>query len=622
VSISFKRNVSHSAGNVQVKYMAPLSIEYSLWNTAVAEWVLASNHLDEPVLLPIDQERLSEIAEFAALCNPNQAHEMFIDAVKSACIRKDSIRVDHLRGSDPTGIPNCCGFLAFLVLAASERGEDGDDRFYQSIGRLLWPERGYDQVTRQEIHMPAGGSCEEPLWKEWNAWLLKQGFVPTARRGQGLRDKFRMYAISQSTLSLNERAYLASHVFAPAMLDGTLSTQLDHLDLESWLRQRVRSGSPRLWSSIHDRVVGRDHAGGHRFPSVFREAFFSDCYEIYESVSLDPDDPSHAGAHRERRRKPILECGLLRIADLDGSIRYLIRPRRPRLGQEVEGGRVWIAGREWYLSGDGDPKWLDAVGSALVDFSPRRYEVEGVPGINFVELPERQIWVPAPDHSALSDEVLISGRRPDPDESFVLLVKDGTPDSETVHSSLEQCRKIGLLDWSAKVEIAEGWQEYRRCRVLLSPWQAVAPVGIAPEIYARLAPQTSDRIRLEGGLRDPNRRGAFMESALPGLTVVTESDPVVVRICRLSTPDEILHEIAIKRGKIGQVPDDLPAGEYVMIALAKDGREEGELDSRRFLVSDWSQLSFDREEKLQFGMAHQALSLGRLLGISAPGDVV
>lgn len=604
-----------------MSYMAPLSSQYRLWNTAIAEWVLATNHIDEPVLLPIDQERLCEIAEFASLCEPSQAHSVFVDTIRTSCVRNDSIRVDHLRGNDPKGTPNSCGFLAFLVLAASERGEDGDDRFYQSIGRLLWPERGYDQATRQDIHMPAGGSCEEPLWKEWNAWLLKQGFVPTARRGLGLRDKFRMYAISQSTLSLNERSYLASQVFSPAMLEGRLSIHLDQLDLESWLRQRARVGSPRLWSSIHDRIVGRDHAGGHRIPSVFREAFFSDCYEIYESVSLDPGDPSHAGAHKERRRKPVLECGLLRVAELDGSIRYLIRPRRPRLNFEAGAGHVQIAGSEWPLRDGEDPKWLEPVGSPITDFAPCKHAAQGVPGIDYLELPGRQIWVLAPDPTALSDEVLVSGRRPDPDEYFVLLINDGIPESDTIHRSLEHCKKIGLLDWSSKVAIAEGWLEYRRCRVLLSPWQAVAPVGISPEIYARLAPQTSDRIRLEGGLRDPNRRGAFMETALPGLTVVTESDPVVVRICRLATPDDVLHEIAIKRGKIVRVPNDLPAGEYVMVALAMDGREERELDSRRFLVSDWAQLSFDRDEERQFGMSHQAMSLGQLLGISAPGDV-
>jgi len=605
-----------------VSRMAPLSTQYSLWNTAIAEWVLATNHLEEPVLLPIDQERLSEIAEFTSLCEPSQAHTVFVDAIRTICIRRESICVDHLRGHDLNGIPNSCGFLAFLVLAASERGEDGDDRFYQSIGRLLWPEIGYDQVTRQDIRMPAGGACEEPLWKEWNAWLLKQGFVPTARRGQGLRDKFRMYAISQSTLSLNERSYLANHVLAPAMLEGALSVHLDQLDLEAWLRQRARSGSPRLWASIHDRIVGRDHAGGHRFSSVFREAFFSDCYEIYESVSYYPDDPSHAGARRERRRKSILECGLLRVAELDGSIRYLIRPRRPRLGVEVGAGHVRIAGTDWPLCEGEDPKWLEPVGAPITDFSPRRHEADGVPGFDYLELPGRHIWVLAPDPSASSDEFLVSGRRPDPDEYFILLIRDGIPESGTIHRSLEQCKKFGLMDWSAKVAFAEGWHEYRRCRVLLSPWQAVAPPGISPEIYARLAPQASDRIRLEGGLRDPNRRGAFMETALPGLTVVTESDPVVVQICKLATPDNVLHEIAIKRGLISHLPDDLAAGEYVMIALAMDGREERELDSRRFLVSDWAQLSFRRDERLHFGMSHQAMSLGQLLGLSAPGDAV
>ncbi|MFG0243609.1 MAG: hypothetical protein ACF8R9_12555 [Phycisphaerales bacterium JB054] len=593
---------------------------YDLWNAAIAEWIRATGRVDEPVLLAIDRERLGEIGEGASLCSADEAHDAFVAAVRAACVRNDSIRVEHLRGVDEDGVPKGCSFLAFLVLAANERGEEGDDRFYQSIGRLLWPERELRQVTRQDIGMPAGGSCEEPLWREWNTWLLQQGFVPTARQGQGPRNKFRMYPLSQSTLSLNERSYLARDVFAPAMRSGSLSQYLDPVDLQLWLRRRARAGTPRLWASVHDRIVGRDRAGGHRFPAAFREAFLADCYDVYESVVVNPDDPSPATHRARRRARPVLVAGLLRITHLDGSLHYLLRPRRPLSGVDISAGVVRIDGYEYPLSEGGDPRWLDPVGPPLRDFSPRAFVVEGVDGVVSLDLPERPFWTLAPDPVVPSDELLISDRRPDPDEYFILLVPEASAESRLVHTSLARFKELGLLDWSSRVEVGERWVEYRRCRVLLSPWQAVAPVGTDPDVYARLAPEASDRIRLEGGLRDPRRRGAFMESALPSVAVVTESEPVIVRICELASPDTVLHETPVKRGVPGELPVDLPAGEYVLFAYAVDGREERELDSRRLLVTSWRKLSFDRENESRPPEGSDAWSIGRLVGATSPGD--
>lgn len=85
-----------------------------------------------------------------------------------------------------------------------------------------------------------------------------------------------------------------------------------------------------------------------------------------------------------------------------------------------------------------------------------------------------------------------------------------------------------------------------------------------------------------------------MASSLPAVAVVTESDPVKVRLCPLASPSDVVFESWVKRGSAAELPTDLPAGEYVLFAIAVDGREERELDSRRFLVTSWSQLGFDR----------------------------
>lgn len=567
---------------------------YHTWSVATAKWVSSRSRPDEPVFLAIDAERLAEIAEMASICESSSAQRSFIDAVRSECAARGVIRVEHLRGTADDGIPKGCGFLAFLVLAANERGEEGDDQFYTSISRLLWPDRGLRHATRQDIGMPPGGSCEEPLWIEWNTWLLQQGFAPTARRGQGPRNKFRMYPISQSTLSFNEKKYLAREIFAPALNNGSLSRHLDPAGVESWLRRRAASGTPRIWASVHDRIIGRDRAGGHRFPGVFREAFLTDCYSIYEAVAIDPAEPSHIHRGGRPRARPVLVAGLLRLTELDGAIHYRLRPRRPRTNVDYRSGSLLVNGQEYALRDGGDPAWLEVVGPALLDLTPRSFRLQGVPGLDSLDLPERALWILAPDAHVPTDELLVSDRKPDPDEMFLVLTMKGGANAHAVRSSLVRCKELGLLDWATEVPVGEGWIEYRRCRVLLSPWQATPPVGIDPDVYARLSPEANDRIRLEGGLRDPSRRGAFMESALPGVAVVTESDPVKVRLCLLASPSDVIFEGVVKRRSAVELPAELPPGEYLLFAIAVDGREERELDSRRFLVTSWSQLQFDR----------------------------
>ena len=38
--------------------------------------------------------------------------------------------------------------------------------------------------------MKPGSDAEEPLWKTWNNCLWEQGYIPTAKLGNGRRQKF------------------------------------------------------------------------------------------------------------------------------------------------------------------------------------------------------------------------------------------------------------------------------------------------------------------------------------------------------------------------------------------------------------------------------------------------
>ncbi len=92
---------------------------------------------DEPVFLAIDAERLSEIALSCGLCDGPSAREQFVAAVRERCVVDGRIKFRAIEGVDVSGWPLGVGFLAFLVLAAGERGAAGDDRFYLSLSKLL-----------------------------------------------------------------------------------------------------------------------------------------------------------------------------------------------------------------------------------------------------------------------------------------------------------------------------------------------------------------------------------------------------------------------------------------------------------------------------------------------------
>ncbi len=568
--------------------------EYLRWNDAIISTVIGGCITDEPVFLAVDAERLAEIADTCDLCDVPRACDRFVTAVRERCVVDGRINVRSIEGVDESGRPLCVGFLAFLVLAAGERGAAGDDRFYLSLSKLLWPQRTQPAQNRQDLKMPSGERCEEPLWRMWNSWLLTQGFAPTARRGQGPREKFRMYPISQATLSRSEKVYLIEHVFAPALEARQLSDFLDQEAFDFWLRQRVKR-APHLWQGITDRVLGRDRVGGHRFPAAFREEFLAECFEVYTLAVTGSDASAIRTGIDTRSVRPTLGAGLVREAALDGTVEYRLRPSRPRRGRDCAGGRVVINDRSWELLASEDPQWFQPIGEPLQSLAPANFVVENYPGVVSLDLPDRQFWVLAPDPAAPTDQLLVSDRKSDPDERVMVVVRLVGQRTDAVIASMQRLKELGFLDWQGNAETMPGWREYRRCRMLISPWPSEAPAGVDPELYLRLSPEASDTIRFESGLRVPEERGAFMEGCLPDLSIVTEADPLILRIAPLEkhAPQET-RELQGRRGQPFRLPPELRPGLYVLQGLSGEPGDEREICQRRLVVRAWQDLAIER----------------------------
>ncbi|MHC5719455.1 MAG: hypothetical protein ACYTX0_47260, partial [Nostoc sp.] len=55
------------------------------------------------------------------------------------------------------------------------------------------------------LGMKFGIKDEEPLWREWNNWLMTNGFMPSGHRGRGGRTTYINYPISQSLLRRTDK---------------------------------------------------------------------------------------------------------------------------------------------------------------------------------------------------------------------------------------------------------------------------------------------------------------------------------------------------------------------------------------------------------------------------------
>jgi hypothetical protein len=566
---------------------------YQQWNAAIISTVIRGFLPDEPVFLTIDAERLSEIAVCCGLGDGPSARDQFVAAVRERCVVDGRISVRTIEGVDTAGRPLGVGFLTLLVLAAGERGAAGDDRFYLSLSNLLWPQRPQPAQNRQDLRMPPGERCEEPLWKVWNSWLLTQGYAPTARRGQGPRDKFRMYPISQVTLSRSEQAYLIGDVLGPAIKARQLSASLDQGAFDFWLRQRAKR-APHLWQGITDRVLGRDRVGGHRFPVAFRETFIAECFEAYALAATGSDASASATSIEMRAVRSTVAAGLIREAALDGTVEYRLRPARPRRTRNYSGGRVVIHDRLWDLLASEDPQWFQPIGEPLPSLASASYVVENYPGVVSLDLPDRPFWVLAPDPNAPTDQLLVSDRQPDPHERVMVVVRLDSQRSDAVIASLHRLKYLGFFDWEGTADAMPDWREFRRCRILLSPWPSEAPAGVDPELYLRLSPEASDTIRFELGLRAADERGAFMEGCLPAVSIVTEADPLILRVAPLdSLASQDTQELKGRRGQLFHLPSELSPGLYVLEGLSGVPGDEQELCQRRLVVRAWKDLSIE-----------------------------
>jgi len=177
---------------------------YDEWSKAITEYFVSGLSSGATVYLSVDEWALLNIGTRFEQSKAN--HVDWIDdfqrAVQSECVIGNQVYLEGTFGYLSDQTPRCVAFLAAMVLAAHHMvAEEAEDEIIASSN--------YFKRLRQVLGLPAeeGGrpdglqtGVEEKLWLSWNWWLIQNGLLPSAERGESINYAYVNYPLSQALL--------------------------------------------------------------------------------------------------------------------------------------------------------------------------------------------------------------------------------------------------------------------------------------------------------------------------------------------------------------------------------------------------------------------------------------
>ena len=236
---------------------------YDEWNKAIAEYFVNGISSGATVYLSVDEETLMHIGSQFEKSEANHVDwaEDFTEAVRSECVIDNQVYLERISDYQFDPIPRCVAFLAAMVLAAHRMvAEETEEitiaqinyftRLRQVLGLL--PEQG----GRPDGLIPAG--VEESLWKTWEWWLIQNGWLPSAERGENVAYTYINYPLSQTLLRAGDKEVI-ERLFREREKLGALSRVWDRDIVGSWVRMQ-QFNSRHLTQLIQDRNPRRHEA--------------------------------------------------------------------------------------------------------------------------------------------------------------------------------------------------------------------------------------------------------------------------------------------------------------------------------------------------------------------------
>ncbi len=534
---------------------------YDEWNKAIAEYFVSGLSSGATVYLSVDEEALMDIG---GRFKQSEAKEVewvkdFRAAVISKCVEVDEVKLPDGSDYQSDQIPNCVAFLASMVLAAHHMIKEdtkaiAENDYFKRLREVLG--LPIKDGGRPEGLLPAG--IEENLWIIWNRWLIDNGCLPSAERGQYGR-KFINYPLSQTLLRDSDKRTIELR-FREKEQTGELRRVWDRDTIGFWVR-RQQFGSKHLRDLIQENDFRR------------YEAVTDAVFEVYTSIDWDQESDATLGIRRIGKRR--MTAHLYREQDfIMGDVKYYIYPRQPRqLGGEmlevVQNGAVHHLREHrqgWFMP--------------LLTVNPSggiSYEVKGHPQIKELYLPERKFWILVRDPENETSGVFAGWKHPGLGEKFILLCK------KEYKEQMEFFKQEALLEWYEVIPIDNEWVEYRECMVRLQSWEGIIPQY--QDLHDALKPSISATISLKGGLRVPNQ-GGWLEGYQPELTIFGFDESVNLRLQDTSTTNKTIIDRLVETNKpISGIPS-LDPGVYLFEVYIT-----GKIAARRSLqILPWDSL--------------------------------
>lgn len=554
---------------------------YKDWNQALVSYFTSGVPRGTKIYLSVDDDVLERIGrDFNGKPTGDNWGNDFRAAVREKVIVDGQVNLDNLRwyGSK---LPQGVAFLGATVLAAYQMADEdriSERDYFKRLREIL----GLSGSGRP-IGMNCGHEAEEPLWKDWNQWLMQQGFLWTAQRGSGGPITYINYPISQSLLRRTDKEKLQQLFY-----EQQWTAQWDAMTLFARIRLQVY-GLPKHLKELVTKNRQR------------YEAVAEAIHEVYEQWQDDGKPAGlKVGVSKFVRR---IFAGLYRTEDpFLGQIDYYLYPKQLR-GRQLESVQVqyknnvyklWDERRGWYVH-------LDCPINLSELDRGARYQIISPADLDFLILPNRDFWILIPDPDNPDAGAYASWGQPSLGSQFILLCK------KQLLPDIQRLRDERLLEWYGEPQPVfnnSNWVELYQCRVVSPAWDGVVIEN--KELKDALQPSVGLSISFSGGLRIP-QLGAWLVGHSPQVTVIGFFPKVQLQITRLSNTrlsndSKILDRTEDTNTAISV---NFPSpGEYLVEAKTACG---GELSQGFVKIVDWIKLPLKKHshyEKIPIGSRH------------------
>ncbi len=547
---------------------------YRDWNQGLVSYFTSGVPRGTKIYLSVDDDVLERIGrDFNGKPTGDNWGNDFRAAVREKVIVEGQVNLNNLLWRDSKGIPQGVAFLGATVLAAYQMADEekiSELNYFKRLREIL----GLYGSGRLP-GMKSGQAAEEPLWKDWNLWLMQHGFLPSAQRGRG-GTTYINYPISQSILRCADKDRLCS-----LFHEQKWTAQWDAQTLFAQIRLQAQGLSKHLKELL---------TGNRQRYEAVAEAI----HEVYEEWQNDGKPTSvKLGASKFARH---IFAGLYRTEDpfLD-QVDYYVYPKHLR-GQQLESLQIQYKNNIYELRNE-RPGWYFPLDCPLnISELERggRYQITCPTDLNLLILPARDFWILIPDPDNPDAGAYASWGHPSLGSQFILLCK------KELLPDVERLQNERLLKWHGEPQPVfdnSNWVELHQCMVVSQAWDGVFINN--QELKDALQPSVHLSISFSGGLRVP-QISAWLKGHSPQVTVFGFSPKVQLQINRLLDNCQILDELVNTNTPISV---DFPSpGDYLVEAICG-----GELSQRFVKIVDWGWLPIEnylRCEELPIGFGH------------------